>query len=395
MTRAIARVGAPASPADLDRLYDLFARAFPPSYHEAQAHLAFIRAHQPPVPAENYVVASTADGTIVGGLTLLERTMLVDGCPMRVAGMSYYAIEPSYQATDCAARIIAATFQRLRGGRYDLAVGFARKVMDGYWSRHGFVGFTGFSSLTVEAPDLRRLAPAGTVTAVPDLPEPAALARLYRATYGGLTGAFVREAPEWRYWTARVRRGNLGVTTFARGGEAVGYAIRRANTVLEIAAEPQWLPACLRALGESAGAGSLIFACAPAHPAACVLRTLNHAYTVRRAWNGGHIALVVDRDALLERLRPAIERRLRGAVCAPFGVQCADVGVRWDGERVAFARPDGVKPAIAFEPSEWTKLLLGVEPPEALRGFQDEGGARLASVLFPVLWPQVAELDEF
>ena len=390
----------PASETDLGELYELFAKAFPPSYFEAKSHLEFIRRNEPAVPSHNYFLVRGVEGDVVGGLKTVDRVLMLEGCPLQVAGLSYYAIAPKYQPTNCAQQIIKALLNHITSGRYDLSMGFARKVMDGYWSRYGFIGFTSFYSLTIEMRDVRALgSPQGVRLNTPGVSDEGCYNRFYEDTYTGITGAVSRDEALWDYWLRKIERNkHLRLAVFKERDKIVGYVVWRDNTVVELAMDTQCTPECLRRLADQlAEYKTLTFNLPYTHPVFRLLRQRNYVYSVRRVWDGGHIALVADVPRFLQTIHPVLARRLVIGGAAPFSLSCNQVLFRWDGTHLHLAegKPPSARHRVEFHDAEWQKLLLGVEPATMLRGFASSGQAGVIDLLFPVLWPQVSELDEF
>lgn len=395
-----AEVAHPVSEADLDEVYELFAKAFPPSYVEAAAHLAFIRKHEPPVPPQNYFLVRGGGGELAGALKTVDRRLMLDGCLLRVAGLSYYAIAPTYQPTTCAQQIIQALLHRIRSGPYDLSLGFARKVMDGYWSRYGFFGFSSFYSLTMDLADLRTFEAQGSVT-VETQPndEQGPFRHWYDHTYSRINGAVVRDDADWDFWMKKIAR-NTPCTraVFQAGAHAVGYAVWKGNRIVELAGDDRYTEACLRRLADPLSAyQTVVFHLPYTHPAFRLLRQRNYTASARRVWDGGHIALVSHLTRFLKTLQPALERRLVASGVSPFALSCNQMMFRWDGTHLSMAEEavPSCPHRIVFAESEWQKLLLGVEPAAMLRGFVSSGRTGIVDLVFPVLWPQVPELDEF
>lgn len=397
---AVGEVFSPVSEHELDELYELFAKSFPPRYFQARSHFEFIRRKEPHAPYHNYLLVRGINGELAGGLTIVDREMMLDGCSMRTAGISYYAIAPEYQAGNCTRKILKALFDRLKSGSYDLSVGIASKAMDGYWSRYGFFGFTAFSSMTVEMRELRKLPLAAELTLshkVVDDEE--SFKRIYKSCYGALTGSIDRDEALWSYWFSKIaRRKDLQLVAFRRGADCIGYVVYRDNAIIEIAVDTEFIAECVRCVGERlSNKESLALNLPPSHPVFNYLRQFNHSYSIRRVWNGGHIALVLDEFACLRKLQSLLERRLIGGRVASCSVSCNKVTFHWNGNFLSITE-DGGQPCedrIEFHHSEWQKVLLGVEPPKALKGFRSHGNTGVVDTLFPVLWPQVAELDEF
>jgi hypothetical protein len=397
--RSIGEVGHPVTESEVDAVFELYARSFPPGYYEARAQLEVVREFEPHMRLENYLIVRGSEGGLAGALRIVDRTMSLDGHPLRVAGMSHYAIAPAFQNTECGVRIVKALFEHVAREGYDLSLGIARKVMDGYWSRFGFFGLSGFYSTLVDGRELARLARPGTVEVRrAEEGDSETIRAQYQQSYGTVSGAMIRDDAQWVWWMARVdRRSDLELLIAEDVGIPCGYFVLRGDTVVEMAADFPRLPAVLSAVSHSRGCRALTFSLSPSHAVSRFLRRLNYTACTRRVWNGGHVVRVTDWRNLLDRLRPVVERRAATSGLAPFQIPINTLMVEWDGRTMSFrerARPkhgDGV----CFAESDWQKVLLGVESLDTIPSFSGGLGHHLIGVLFPELWPQVSELDEF
>jgi predicted N-acetyltransferase YhbS len=397
--RSIGAVVNPATESEVDEVFELYARSFPPSYDEASAHLNFVREFEPPVPLENYLLVRGSEGELAGAVRVVERTMSLDGHPLRVAGLSYYAVAPAFQNTECGVRIVKALFQHVGRRGYDLILGIARKVMDGYWSRFGFFGLSGFYSISVDCHELTRLTRAGAAELRRgegrDLET---IKALYGESYGMVSGAMVRDDALWGWWLAKIdRRTDLELYLVECAAVRCGYLVLRADTIVEIAAKASQLPAVLSAASRLCGDRMLTFSLSPTHPVWRFLRSVNYTASTRRVWNGGHVARVTDWRNLLSRVSSVIERRAATLGLAPFQIPVNSLVVEWDGSVLSFREgaPSADDDHVSFAESDWQKVLLGVEPLDTIQSFRGGVGQHIISLLFPELWPQISELDEF
>ena len=82
---------------------------------------------------------------------------------------------------------------------------------------------------------------------------------------------------------------------------------------------------------------------------------------------------------------------------APFQIPVNTLLVEWGGSTLSFH--EGTRSEdddrVRLEELDWQRVLLGVEPSETIASFRGGRGHHVMGVLFPELWPQVSELDEF
>ena len=394
LTASIARDGR-----ELTEAYEFLARSFPPDYFAARRHFEFLLANEPYAPPRNHFIVRSSSGEIIGVQRTVDRTLALDDVEFSVCGISAGAVHPDYWHLGVAPAFHRALFDRI-DREYDLAIGFVRKKLDGYWARFGYVGYTSFCAVTVMSRDIK--CPPRSRELRPFRPQDLnACAAHYAHTHASVLGTMKRDELLWTFARAKLERFNLGehLVLEGPGGASLGYAIVKGDTVLEVAAGQSHLEELVCALFVSRRSDSLTFQLSPLHPLFEILLRFNHSYGVRRVWNGGHVARVARVPQFLDRLKPALQKRVSEVGVAEFDLQMTGHRFQWDRSDLVITASEkqNDNDNVVFEPHEWHKALLGVVPVKALRGFRSnsERSTQIAGLLFPQLWPQTPELDQF
>jgi GNAT superfamily N-acetyltransferase len=291
---------------EVDAAYELAARVFGPNYFAASATKVRLRAVDPVRhPDEAIVVMS--DGDVVGFVRLVSRAVWLGGESLTVGGVTSVCVHPRVQKLGYGRLVMeeALAVSRARGDV--LSIAFARRAVDGFYPRLGYVGIGCHPELLVPAASPGGDGTAPEVTRGFDAGEAAGYAAAYRATYGSVPLAFARDATWWAIFPRRME-GRVALDDFhtvRAGGRAIGYFIAPGGRVIEAACLDGAESVLERALASVSAGRDLVLALAPAHPALSPWRRRNHTERVRYAWDGGHVVRVLNGDRFAGALRVA------------------------------------------------------------------------------------------
>jgi GNAT superfamily N-acetyltransferase len=334
-----------ATLAEVDAAYELAARVFGPDYFTAAATKVRLRALDP-VRRPDEAIVVLSDGEVVGFVRLVARAVWLGGDALVVGGVTSVCVHPRLQKLGYGRLVMeeALAVSRARGDV--LSIAFARRAVDGFYPRLGYLGIGCHPELTV--PVTARTgarAIAITITSGLDPEASAAYQTAYRATYGTLPLAFAREAVWWPSFARRMqdRLPPVDFRTVRSQGAVVGYFVVQGSRVIEAAATESAADALESALA-TAGPGDLTLALPPAHPALAPWRRRNHTERIRYAWDGGHVARVLDARRFAAALADATRGDDAGAAAADARDHTAARAIL---ERVAGVAGSG-RPMIAL-----------------------------------------------
>jgi hypothetical protein len=119
-------------------------------------------------------------------------------------------------------------------------------------------------------------------------------AAAYAQSYGGLVLSFRRTGHWWAHADELVseRIGQEHWRTVLRRATPVGYVVECEGRVVEAACVDGEVPALLAAL--TSRPGPLTLALPAEHAAVRALRAMNHTWSCRQSWDGGHMVRVLD-----------------------------------------------------------------------------------------------------
>jgi hypothetical protein len=374
------------------RVLDLLSRSFGLRYAPARRLFSFFLRR---VPRKHCFIVEDARQRILGVLFVLDRALDYFGVSLRVAGLSYMAIHAQHRNFSISS-ILKQRLFRWMDGQSDISMGFARKIMDGYWYPYGYVGITNFGKMSLPlsflpAPkqgySMRRAQPQ-------DYPF---IRKSYKHSYRTLVGPLNRDAVLWSYYFARIQREKLNLQMIGRGNRSIGYCITKDNVVHELGGNSNAFADIAGVIGTDLsrhGHTEVILEIGFLHPFALFLSDRAHTKVSRFAWNGGHILRITRLPDLLRKIRPVLERRLRAAQVKNFRLACNNILFIFSRGRLRVEPFDG-KPDIALAEHEWPKIIFGAADPGHLSALRGHPSAPLLRLMFPVGSPQVPYLDQF
>lgn len=302
------------SAAEADAAMELAARVFGPSYFEAREHKAAVLRDIEPLSGPGAIVIALDAGAIVGLIRLVDRQLRFERDVFGVTGITSVAVDPAYRNRGVGGALMRVAMREGRKRGDDVSVLFARRAVDGWYPKFSFLGVGQHVQLTVATNAAGEERRAGRWAAGMRGNVLPSLAPLYEASYRALPGNFVRPADWWQRFEARLRLrpGAELLTLSARSRGVIAYAIVEGNRVIEAAVRSRDAASTASALLEEMrrrGVTEVIFALHPSHPLMAPLFDMNHTLSVRRAWDGGHMAAPLTRRAA-SRLRAADTRSI-------------------------------------------------------------------------------------
>ena len=170
------------------------------------------------------------------------------------------------------------------------------------------------------------------------------------------------------------------------------------DTITEIAGYEYAYPGIIKALRGKFGdrLSSMHFSLSPKHPFFRFLLRYSHSYSVRRVWNGGHIARLAPTSKILAKMTPLFEERLREIEHAAFAINIRGQVFNWSGKKLKIIpASEGHAVDVDFDIAEWQKILLGIVSPADVNNYESSSSRVTAvmDLLFPMMWPQTSETD--
>lgn len=291
---------------EVDEAYELASRVFGPDYFTAREIKLRSRRLEPLTDLRDAIVA-LSDGEVVGLVRIVDREAWLGGATLKVGGITAVGIRPDFQGQGYGRAIMEAALERSRQRGDALSIAFARRAVDGFYPKLGYVGLGCHPEMLVTrqagSEDGR-----GVVALKPGLDEGPleVCAAAYQDSYRGLVMSFRRDAAWWAKLPLRLssRVRPDGFVTVWDEARSVGYLIVHDGRVIEAAS--------LSGSRQTVATGILTFpsvrgkeltlALPLGHWAMQAFRTMDHTLKVRCSWDGGHVVRVLDRAAFLTGL---------------------------------------------------------------------------------------------
>jgi predicted N-acetyltransferase YhbS len=353
---------------DVDAAYDLAARTFGPNYFEAKDAKVRVRALEPLSNPADAVIA-VHDGDVIGFVRIVDRSVWLGGQELPVGGITSVAVRPDFRGQGLGRRIMEFALERSRERGDILSIAFARRAVDGFYWRIGYVGLGCHPDVTVQAGLVKRDKEIETRAGFDKT-----LGSLYRSayadSYAALPMSFSRSDQWWSRFPDRLAVLNSGEgqglhTVFA-ADQPVGYFVAHSGRIIEIAASAAATVPVMNAVVSHGGAKDVSLAVPLGHWSIAACRPRNHTLRVRHAWDGGHVVRVLDNSVFCDALASAIAEPARVAA-----VRQLDVADHAAARRVLMC-------------------LAGIDAPDAA----PEGDMSRPVPLLPTL-PSWTPLDEF
>lgn len=302
---------------EVDEAYELASRVFGPDYFTSR-EVNLRNRRLEPLAALRDAVLALSGGEVVGLVRIVDREAWLGGASLKVGGITAVCIRPDFQGQGSGRAIMEAALERSRQRGDALSIAFARRAVDGFYPRLGYVGLGCHPEMLVT---LGRGADAsggaGALKPGFDAQLLDTYAEAYRDSYRDLVLSFRRDAAWWAQLSLRLSRrvDREGFVSVEEGGRPVGYLIAHDGRVIEAASllgSRRAVRAGILAFAAARG-GDLTLALPLGHWAVHALRSMNHTLKVRYAWDGGHVVRVLDRAAFcaaLAGLLGAAERQL-------------------------------------------------------------------------------------
>jgi predicted GNAT family N-acyltransferase len=372
-----------------EEIFGFLGRVFPDHADPRRVHEGIMR-HEPSIKPENFILARSVSGELIGLIRIVERWLMVDGCALACAGITWVAVREDWRSQGVCARMMQMTIDRLMERRFDVAVLHARKVLDGFYTPLNFWGVGRYLQLEIDVPK----AANDTLTAKDyDSKYRDHCQRLYRQEYAPLSGAMKRDAGIWEFIGAQIStHGSLSLQLLFQGKSMVGYFAKNEKGQMIELCLPQRYYAPLASGLEKYKIKHL--AIHPLHPFFHFCRRqYNTVFTERLALNGGYQARLLDVASVLKHLMPAFRRRAAG--WKEKDKKVSFLGHQLDlvqGRITASRTKDVIGLASGHR---LVQALLGSLPPDEVQGIQWPKAKPWLKELFPYLHFHTNSLDEF
>lgn len=259
-----------------------------------------------------WLLAIDSFGKIQGFCNLRPKKFMIHGQEFNVLGSSYM-VTSKLKSSPSAADFLREYLFR-ESANYDFIIGFARKKMDYYWSRFGFLGLGCYPCLELSLYDIDIQKDCRNLRICEyDQNYLAEISNLYKSLSGSVPNSFHRTSSDWQFLVSNLAyRNNTRLHMIQANGALVGYFIRSDDTILEIYCLPDYfspLTNSLKAFFE-AYYDKIYIKLPDSYPLIASLKLFSHTYSSRLAFEGGHILKVANPESVLFKLETLLHQKL-------------------------------------------------------------------------------------
>lgn len=361
---------------DKEAIVKLLAESFPGDFKQLIARFSSEMERK---KNAHYLIAVDSD-EIVGVLVLYDKVMNFLDIPLKLLGMSYMAIAKGYQNSDVADTFKATVLEI--SNEYDLALGFARKKMDGYWSPYQFVGVTNFSEFLINIYDIKVFDPLKSVSIETAVVSDISYV-LDCATWDKhlLVGNIERTPEDIEFLIKNPKeKGKVNIIRY--GKKKIGYMINSLDNVVEIKVQQKFREQTSFAIKEyfrNLKIEDIYFSQQLIDPFLVYLRRFSHQQKKRYVFDGGHIVRISNLKQFFKKITPALQKRLLSKNIQSFSYSNDLLSIKMADGHLDISIKDNASPQLL------TMLAFGIVPDSDI----------VPQTLFGGLNAKFSILDEF
>ncbi len=311
----------------------------------------------------NLVLAVDTDGTVIGVVRIVPRVLYRNKQPILAAGISSVCIDEDYRGQGLSRPMMEFALATSRDRGSELAVLFARRKQDFYYTRFGFWGVASYSKIKISIPVAVRQRARGCFRIKDiDVAEWGIFSELYKTCYCTTFGYVERSLDYWKFIERRIQYlKETSIKQISLHGNIVGYFIVSINEVYELAGLPGEIDlldmvVCIEnATGRSSD--ELTFSMSPDHLMMSSRYDLDKTVSFRSCSFGGNMVKILDVKKLVALWIERIEHANREISPLPFSGEIGPVRYEWDG-KVFNGEADPAIPDLSYDS---TCLLLGCQ----------------------------------
>lgn len=306
---------------EVDEAYELASKVFGPNYFEAREIKAHTRALEPLRSLEDAVVVVSGE-EIVGFVRIVDRQFYSPAGILKAGGITSVCIHPEWRGQGWGIRVTEAALQRSEQRGDAFSILFARRAVDGWYPKFGYVGIGCHLEMRIEKPFVGgALLPSFTGSTQGGIVESYldTYADAYTDSYQDLFLSFCRDKDWWQNLEQRLAR-RVDPKDFINvmvGGSPIGYFMLKEGRVIEAASLRQHRADFVAGLVEfciASNSERLILALPSSHWCVELLRGMNHTLSVRYSWDGGHMVRILNKGVFKEIVMRSVGREFREAI---------------------------------------------------------------------------------
>jgi predicted N-acetyltransferase YhbS len=311
---------------EVEEAYELASRIFGPTYYESRDRKQVIK-NLEKLDSLSDVVIAIAEKQVIGLARILNRAVYVAGKIIPTGGVTSVCVHPAWRGQKVGLRLMSCVSERLKLRGDILAVLFARRAVDGWYSKMGYAGIGSHFEMTVN--NLPQSYSGLDIALINGLQEGElkTYQSVYAASYQELFLSFARAPSWWNKFSLHLqhRLPSASLVNVIRESELVGYFIWDQGKVVELSAQIHRREIVLIALLKfikSLAFNQLVLALPAQHWAAKYFQDWNHTSSFRFSWDGGHMACLLSFPELqnIVGIKDAPMKNHSGDLCSPINM---------------------------------------------------------------------------
>jgi len=303
---------------------------------------------------------------LIGALLTKDIILNYFGSKFFGCGMSYMAIDPEYQSMTVS-KILKKCLED-KSNKKDLTIGFARKVMDGYWKPYGFLGISNFSKSEFLLSDIRVNEANSDIEIIRyNHSYLKRLKDIYNQDNIYLAGNFYRNNSHWNDIFSYKEKTDFFVFNYKN--QFVGYMFVKKNIINEFKFNPLFYKEIIRGIKIHFLNNSyekIVFELNLNSPILNFLKQYSFSEYKRYAFEGGHIVKITSYKKILEKLSPSLLFKIKSANLMPFTLNVYNVDIIFDGKKLSFKFNETYSLSLSDQ-FNLTKLIFGLHNSEEIK----------------------------
>lgn len=340
------------SKTQLYQVTNFFKKNFPGNKKRLQKHFSIVLKNS---KNQKWTLAYFKN-KICGAYIIKFKIMNYQGIKLKICGTSYIAVDKKFQKFGIAKYFKNKLFKLSE--KHDLILGFARKIMDGYWVPYGFVGITDFGVFNINPLNIKTYE-LNTNFKITNFKKQYLnkIKTIYKINDKFITGNLVRTSLDFKKC---LKINNLKtIKIFKKNNIFIGYMILQNNVITEIRINPKYYYECSYCIKNyflNKSINNIEFKTNLNDPFLLYLSRFSHEISTRHFYEGGHVIRIVKIKKILNKLKPLLKKKLRFLGIKKLLINYEGVSILFKNNRITY------KYLKKIDSTLLTKLIFGIIP---------------------------------
>lgn len=300
---------------EVNEAFDLSAHIFGLTYKKAKNRKNHILQYEKITDLKDIIIA-THKNKIVGMLLIVRRQNYLLGSLVKNAGITNVCVSPDHQGRGIGRGLVEAALERIYQEKYDISTVIARRAVDSFYSRFGYVGTGLFIELMINQNIRKELTNKCRVGFRNGFKSRylEKYAKIYTKNYSSLPAAFYRPKKWWYNFEQKMKY-KINKENFVNvvdKDNLIGYFIYRDNKIIEAACyHKENIKFCNNILQYmlKKNPDEILITFPMEHQIFRYYTRLNNTVKIRRVWDGGHMMRIMDKEMLRKIIVRYIDKK--------------------------------------------------------------------------------------